>query len=354
MKLNLFLSLGLIVCLSFNSSSQDDPFKKNNYGVATIEDVKTSMVKEGLLTDPELEEASFKYIIKGNDNNYPVEVTFNPDGYSTAEIRQIKLNLNTDEIINHNGKKFTIRARMARSIKEVKGILKIYYQYYGEPDTIITPELSDDLKSLYAAMGRSTKSQERTHIWNEKNYIVSFFIPKPRRIDINASELYYNNAQIKYSSLDYEENLAKIQEMIRQELTPSDIVKIYLNNPNWIPSVHPNATNGVYDFHYDIGMATKVSPEEKRAIKAVKFDIVFIDSFQDEVSRWKGINFQLPQPLDRYGYTYNNKGYSITYDSSEKKTLPLEIGRQMNRSSGITIKAKVTAILYTNGDLLKD
>lgn len=133
----------------------------------------------------------------------------------------------------------------------------------------------------------------------------------------------------------------------------NNIVEIWLRKPNWISSIDPNAYQGVYDFHYDIDMARKIDPNEERAVKAVKFDIIFLDVFKEEISRWEGINFQLPQPLGKYDYVYENKGYSITYDSREKRALPLEIGRQMHQSSGITIKADIKAILFTNGDILK-
>lgn len=335
-------------------NAQEDNFKKINYGVDKVEIVKENWIQGGHLTDPGFDNTLFKHKINGEKNNYPVEVTFNPDGYDTPEIRQIGLSLNTDQVVIHNGKKIISRTMQPRSIQDVEEILKIYYQYYGEPNSIVVPELSNTLKSLNAALGRSTESQERTYIWKEKNYTISFYVPEPERIDVNSSELYYDNAEIKYSSVDYDENLFAIKEEIRRGLTPSDIVEIWLKNPNWIQSAHPNTYNGIFDFHYDIDMARKIAPEEGRAVKAVKFDIVFLDSFKDEVARWKGINFQLPDPLDQYDYVYNNKGFSITYDSREKKALPLEIGRQVNASNSITIKADVTGILFTNGELLKD
>lgn len=351
----LFIIGFFFYCLySSGQGTKGDPFEKIRYGIDKTEIIKSNWQQNGLLTEPEYDNTMFRYFIKGATADFPVEVTFNPDGYETEEIRQIKLFLNTDEVIQHNGKQFTTRGRMARPINEVEEILKVYQQYYGTPDSIFVPELSDNLKSLNAALGRSTKSQERTYIWIEKNYKISFYIPKPGRIDVNASELYYDNAEIKYSSLDYDENLFAIKEEIRRGLAPSDIVEIWLKNPNWIQSAQPNTSKGIFDFHYDIDMARKIAPEEGRAVKAVKFDIVFLDSFKDEVARWKGINFQLPDPLGQYDYVYNNKGFYITYDSLEKKALPLETGRQLNESSGITIKAEITGILFTNGDLLKD
>lgn len=353
MKKQLLLNLGLLL-YSLLSFAQDDPFNKINFGIDKSEIIISNWEQEGILTDPEYENLLFKYLIKGKAGNFPVEVAFNPDGYQTDEIRQVKLMLNLDEIIVQNENKFIRRARMARSINEVEEILKIYYKYYGEPDSIIVPELSDLIKSLNKALGRSTESQERTYIWERKDHQIAFYIPEPSRININESELFYDSASITYSTLDYGKKLFEIQEKIRQGLAPADIIEIWLKNPNWIPSANPDAYKGVYDFHYDIDMARKIAPEEKRAIKAVKFDIVFIDSFKDEVARWKGINFLLPEPIEQNSYIYTNKGYSITYDSRDKKALPLEIGRQISESSGITIKADVIGILYTNGELLKN
>lgn len=149
------------------------------------------------------------------------------------------------------------------------------------------------------------------------------------------------------------ENISNNNSINQSSKNLNNVVEIWLKKPNWISSIDPNAYQGVYDFHYDIDMARKIDPNEDRAVKAVKFDIIFLDVFKEEISRWEGINFELPQPLGRYDYVYENKGYSITYDSREKRALPLEIGRQMHESSGITIKADIKAILFTNGDILK-
>lgn len=357
---NTNLKYYLFVLMSFlliPLNAQEDPLSDINYGISTVNEVKKNYLQSKLFSEPLHDSSYFKYYINYQDLKLPVVASFNPDWYETDEIRQLKLNLNEDDTVyNPKGEQFIQRGIVGKEISEIDEILSIYKKWYGEPDSIFVPKLSDGEIMGRKILGKSMENEDRYYLWNEENFNISFHTPSPTYKTTNRTTKVYENAEILYSSTDYLEDFNRRKAKKRLELIVSDVVSVRITNPRWeINQEKPNNNNEIWDFKIDINDILREAKEEDRNISALRFDIVFKDVFNEEVSRLKNVTHELKEALEPFrGALYSNPiVYVYTYNMHSEYAIPVEKARRYSQNHSIIIFADVQKVLFSNGEIME-
>ncbi len=357
-KMSIFIGMGILftACIfSTSGYSQNDPLSLLDYGKVSLQTIESEFYRKSLISEPiEYDNTYYKYYIENGDSKIPVELYFNSDGYGTEELRDLELNLNGDSVFYD--KPLFRRGDGPRAKAEIDRIIQIYHNWYGEPDNISYPMVSEAVKEIRILLGRNEKGETKTLEWYEPHYKISLFVPASTRISSEDTSIFYKGATIIYSSLDYEEKLKSLKENILKKLAPNDIVTIGVREPRWeLNQESANHSNSVWDFKLDIVDIMRQAPEEERSIKAIRFDIIFTDLFGEEISRLEDVTYELTTKLDAgRSFIFSRlQEYIYTYNMNSDYALPVEKARRYAANNTLEVSTKTKAIVFANNEILK-
>lgn len=337
-----------------------DPLKKLEIGDSLYTTRSEQFIKQKIFTRTQEDSTILKYFFPAKVSPNYGYVILNPDNYNFGTLRQIKINLGGDTTYGIFDRKPAFRpGRGIRLKSEVDAIYSFYISNYGKPDSIkeIMPT-----NRLVLFGENDTILPMIISKWFLKDFHITFFRPEPYRSSYkNNNYVYDEKGYILYEINDYAKKLHDIQESIRLSLKPNDMIRINFGYPYW-EILRPKNYSDFDDrkFTVELRNVFRKDREEPRKIVAIKYDLILIDRFDTELFRYKDNTLDLSEPLSprENASLFMVKSYNLQftsiYYSGQTAAKNLEKARITAETSTVTVKADITAIVFDDGQVLRN
>ena len=369
---SIYVSLFLFFVSCTNKSSENEFLMGFNFGEPEIiwKQKIDSLLNANILSEPYVKTKpnSYRYFI----NEIPVEVEIN-DIYESGNLRCITYNLGGDTIyyqeINGNNqdniKTFTTPGRVSyksqkapyrkramgeRSYHEGIAILNCLKNSFGQPDSINT---FYPVKNFILSNGDTTKFKLFDNdykavdsiLYNPEPNIYALWKKETYTIELVLSSLFslrddwendkyikpYNStisddSRISFKINSYEQKISEIKDNIKQSYSIEDLVEFYMGDPEW--NIETQYSQYVYELQCELLSIHRSLTEEDRDIIEVKFDIVVLNSFDDELCRIENLIYEPSNGLENgtslmrigkvFGIKYALNIYGEAYEKARK------------------------------------
>lgn len=311
---------------------------------------------------------SYNWIYK--DKKYSMGVLLNEDylttKYNFGALRRMEF------ILGEGSKDYPSIVKFGGKIskKDVDELFNSFIDTYGKPDSLSI--VTKYIPSLYAVnLGKVPKNKEidteylagKKAVWNKENFKLVFDIPAVKKSTTKNENIYYQNmndssVRIYYEMHSYNQEFKRIQDSIAKTLKPNDLVQIRTSGCNWSNS---NNYSDNIRLRIDVPEITRKDIEEPRRIKAVRFDLIIMDSFKKEMYRSENLTIELPfgyylesRPekgnIGQRMYVDINKVFYVDFSSSSNPKLG-EL-KEYAENNKLIVKADVKKILFEDGTIL--
>lgn len=163
-------------------------------------------------------------------------------------------------------------------------------------------------------------------------------------------DTFYRRAYLIFKVKDFDAEIRKINEYILKNERPNDLLNIVFNKPTFTTGIK-NQLPAIQLFQTFSRIERKV-PEEKRAVTAVKFDIVYKNKFNEEVYRIKNCEYEFDNGL-KYptGLIMSTSfGYqNIAYQFNEKYDAIINL----KNMDGVKVDADISKIVFGDETVLE-
>lgn len=344
----------LLILISCVNTKSKDPLKDVGIGLVSMNEFESSMLKQGIISEGT--EHSFRYYIVMKKDSIPVELHVNPDyryfGYF-GKLREIELNLGADTVYLGNNPIYR-RGEAPRNQYDLERILQVYTEWYGKPDSIINP--SDNI--FIRALSDRSKT---VYIWNTDHYTLTFNLYRKYKNDsIESRTKAFNRirkSSIIYRMKGYQQELAIIEDSIRQHANPNDILNFWRITYKWII----NETNhNISRLTIYVNQPGRKDYDLTRDVIGIKFDLLIKDEFDDELCRINDWHYS------EDGIMANDRNYMgprsvelrqrvlyIDYDIRDPRNADIENARMYSNTGRLKLEAYITALSFSDGSILK-
>jgi hypothetical protein len=328
--------------------------------------IKTEIANKNFLI-PSDDLTSFTYFIKDDMEYFPVEVTVNPDGYNFGKVRQLKIGLGGDTVYYRSMNSQYQRAYGPRLKSDVDKIYNLYEEWYGKPNSInIKTRVRSELEKYFSGDTSSTTIDtvilSKTAYWYNDNYRITFYLPTPVKNPLLNSEYTYSNeTTIVYEMINYNKTIQAIRDSIIKTLEPNDIISINVNNPEWSILSH-NYYGDNTQLTISIDEITRYDREIRQSVTAIRFDIILLDQFGEELYRLKDLTFEPKKRVynihdgviihDNF-YIHNTSTITAKYNRLYDNSTEIEKARRYSSHHTIKATADIKAIVFENGAVIK-
>ncbi len=396
---NILFTISSIFLISCNS---EDPFEKVKFGFEKEKTFVHEGIKNGrfslLTTD---KDSLLRYNIDGN----PLVVYTNPSYYYKGKgaLRAMTVSTGEDSVFTKYSKyKKVGRGQVLK--EKVDNIYETYLDWYGEPDSLTEETVKEKAerkaKEMEALMSKSSPKSKssseddlddfvfddpvytdeelreqkkkayedsirpprRRAVWIRDNFTLVFNSEFPKRDSLFNGEYYYDSYEaptIRYEMKDYDSRINWIKDSIANSLTPNDVVGFDVNKGKWA-----SITDYFYDSKFQITISNihRKDKEEKRHVKAFRFDIVIKDDFDEEIIRIEDYTHKCEKKLwsrreeSMYIQDMSGWNYSISYNSrnyNDPLAMGLEKARKYSLQNDLKFSLDITSISYSDGTVLK-
>lgn len=286
----LFISFLLVSCIK-----SKDPFSDIEFGKITEKEFIKSMKSKNVIIPDVRDTTDLTYFLNANGKIFPMQIYIND--YHFGNLRKIQFDLGTDTKEND----YVCKGCGPISKEDVDIIYNYYFEQYGKPDTLVEKNkysYSGDIRErAYKINTNQPPSLDKTvpkskrAVWINKYFKLTINIPFPTKNESKGGKFYYNmpysqegDVSITYEMNNYNLEFKRIQDSIRSSLKPNDILELSVSNPKWIKL---NTNN--YRLELSLNDIKRKDIEEPRSIKGFKYDIVILDSFNEELYRFDNI-----------------------------------------------------------------
>lgn len=330
-----------------------------------------NLSNQGLIQEDEYGDFS-TYIFNGTDSfkvdylvncPYPTSmfnVYSNFDIYRNGILRNIEIRLKGDTVCNFLGEwiddkfvtkpdsilKREILAFGPRKKTTVDKIRKHLFNIYGHPastsdsleaeyrNDLISGNLSKDFGYIkYSELvNGKIKIVDFVDTWKLDSMTLQMF-RKLFYYDSCFKDTMYRAAHIVYKMTDYDRELERVQNEIRRSFKPNDLMSFEFKEPV-ITYIKKDWYGKTFELYQPLGDISRQGPEEKRLVTDVKFDIIYLNKFNEEVARIRNCIYDFKNGLGPgktipyYGLFGSTKGYTIEYNTYYKDNAGYEYIRE--------------------------
>lgn len=199
--------------------------------------------------------------------------------------------------------------------------------------------------------------------WETDNYAVSLYLATQPRLIKPTSEgarylrpfqsCLYPNSFLQIKSLKYDSLLEVVKDSLANSYEIKDLVNIYVGNPQWIRE--PRGSRFDYSIQAELYEVSKPRNADDREIVSVRFDIVFVDEFNESLCTIPGLTREFDSPVTKHrGYVYFGGGYifGVRYNQNHENQ-GYEKARKYSESHRIKAVADVRAIRFSDNTVVK-
>ncbi|MBN1386797.1 MAG: hypothetical protein JW965_00005 [Bacteroidales bacterium] len=301
------------------------------------------------------------YMIIGEDT---IEVSVGINDYSLCFGKMLKYKIYIDYEMIHD----TIRGRVLRRYSyPIKEIYKSFIDLYGSPT--YTKRIPEHMRSLYhfryeyrlfyphmhALETENIPEDSIDHIdwfvsfWEFPNQIIEFLVGEEYTLYDSIPRI--SRSQITYLYRDYQKELETLKDSVINSYEPNDYLELTFSMPEITRKGSYEGLDRTVVFY--LKSLKRAKDVDYRTISSIKFDILMLDSFGEEIFRSEDNSESFIRGIEGnkiYNYTtYNNKGigYTFTYDSNHPDAQKLE--RFLRGGYSPCIDWEITAIKFSDG-----
>lgn len=329
--------------------SQKDPIQNLNLGIAGLEESRQVLMNRQIGSEPNEDSTSYRYFIQVGENQLPVVLDLNPDGYYFGKLREVRLGLGGDTILFYSEPTY-YRGNGPRKKDEVDKILLTYKNWFGKPDSIVD-HMSNPLLLIVPSADNVPKLIAKTFLWKRKDHLIKFYLPNPT-FNFKRDSV-YEGAEIYYEMINYDKEFKKIQDSIRSTYVPNDVLDIRLNNPEWLTSSEKRKalTVEMQGFYLKAREVTE-------GINAVRFDIVIVDIFEKPLCRIKDVTYEfkdkkLQPPEGGLVFSFSKPTIMREYSAHEEDYTLFKRAEDYAKSYRVKSVADITSIRFVGGGILE-
>jgi hypothetical protein len=363
----LCVSILLISC-----SKNPDPFSEIEFGKISKNQYVKLMKSEKVLIPDEKDTTYLRYFLNTNDKKFPIIVYINEErwleNYNFGKLRKIEFNIGPDTNENESD----CRGCGPISKDDVDLIYNYYLEQYGKPDSLVEKnkytyggdKYKDRLQKALDEINHTNPQIDKTvpkskrAIWMKNNFKLIIDIPHPTKDESKGGKFYYNmrnsekgDVSITYEMKNYKEEFNRIFDSIRLSLKPNDIIDLHLKNPNWY-TLNTNNSKLVIE----IGQVFRKGKEEPKRVKGFKYDIVFTNSFDEELYRFKNRTFDIDNEqnyLEALAFIDLQMTFNVDYNNFSEQGEKLENLKNFIKSNKVKIRADIKKVLYEDNTILQ-
>lgn len=207
--------------------------------------------------------------------------------------------------------------------------------------------------------------------WNSDSMTVQI-LREPYYFDSCFKDTVYPNAHIVYKMIGFNREFDKRQEEIRNSFKPNDLITISFNQPiikflktdyeyPYYEIGNPNKKYGqVYELFQPIGNISREGPEDRRPVTDIKFDIVYLNRFNEEIARIQNCLYDFKDGLDSGRgllSSFGGSGYTINYYANLEEGTDYEYLRKNIDDYKYDGKGKIIAdikkVVFKDGAILE-
>jgi hypothetical protein len=265
------------------------------------------------------------------DEVHPVKLLINPDGYYSNELRLVKLDFTIDSVItSSDGDKYVTNIGIKST--NLDEIHKYLSSYYGIPDSSLIIKNIQEKDSL------------KVSIWDKGNYQLKCINDTKRE---GNNKYYHTIADCSYQISSYQEELRKVKNEIRKNLTPDDLLKIVTSGPFF-------KIEGRFGYEFNVRNVIRNGIEEPRGIKSVRFKILVINKFNEKVFELDNKVLDFYPPLDKNNWNMDSYYFDkYGWDSDYRVSFTLVEGEKAEKLkyefAGAKVKTEIEKVLFEDG-----
>ncbi|MBC8767365.1 hypothetical protein H4O18_05110 [Arenibacter sp. BSSL-BM3] len=261
----------------------------------------------------------YTYILSQDTVNISFSMRFNKSEYDFGKIQAFELDpKNSSEQVK-------------------KAVIAKYSEWYGKPDSLISPWNEGDSEILY-----DLKWKNESIIVNLDHTIYGDFIS-------------YN---LHYMPADFKERNKRIKDSIELNQSIKKLAKIANPNCRW---ENISATQKKFKFDISISRSEKY---DLRKITAIRYDLVIQDLFNNELFRNVDLTMELNSPLGPqhlasyypddvfWSDTNNDMNYHVSYNIYNPNFAAIERARKYAEKNSIVSLGLITSIVMDDGSVI--
>jgi len=328
----------------------------------------------------------------------PVWIKLN-DKFKVGNLREITFDLSGDTVY---WKEFTPRNNSSEEIyytpsgepflsyrapfysrglgeREYNDGLKIFEELvkiYGKPDSIdefFIPYKYINTKGdtlSYTGNSRNLKNGILYNVkpnlyayWYKDNYDIELQLNTSNNLRLGFTNFEYikpfKNSICENSFLiirikNYENHLQMLRDSLKDLYTTNDLIEVELGKVEWVKE----SRNSIYDYKLNVyiqGFRRELNTDD-RGIKAIKFDILILDKFDEEICSMTNITHEFEKDLytaTGSSYWFPLPTYFIKYNISPNNDT-YEKARIYSQEHEVKAVADIKAIEFSDGSVLKN
>ena len=189
----------------------------------------------------------------------------------------------------------------------IEHIKEYLMKIYGQPIKIQHPRKRQDWENLYTSTYDEDDDKKIKYKWELPDFTVEF-LREPYYYDSCFFDTMCASTNIVYKIKDYETEFKKIQKKISNDFEPNDLMSIKFQQPTF-KSLNKNS----FEISQEFNGISREGPEEARAVTDMKFDIVYLNRFDEEVVRIENCLYEFSKGLQPAQMILGYGGYSVKY-----------------------------------------
>lgn len=308
---------------------------------------------------------SFGYVLKNGGKEFPMRVYFNEENsdpkYHIGSLRRMGFWIGEDK--NEYGRTWRSSGKISKEF--VDDLFDTYVDFYGKPDslTLINKYKYNNPSDIFNAIKTGVDNPKnidkrylsgKKAVWITDNFKLVFEIPFVKKPTSKNEKIFYeygSDIKILFEMIGYEKEFKRVQDSIAKTFVPKDLVYITTGDCEWINT----------RLNVKISQIDRMDFDEERSIRGVRFDLVFSDSFTDELYKAENLTIELPK--ESYLESREQKGVSGLIRTVDLNRIfwadfnilndpKLAYLKKYSETNKVNIKAVIKTVLFEDGTIL--